>query len=268
VPNTTWNPSDKTANLTLTGGNLIGTTTSSADAWIRSVDPQRTGKFYWECTLNTIVGSNTYVGVATRWANLTNSTTVGECWAVKSSNITIDGANSGSGLGTWANGDVLCIAVDLSARLIWFRRGATGNWNGSGTANPATGTGGFSSNYLGGGYDTHPAIHLQSTSDQITANFGDSAFIGAVPSGFTSGWPSGVTTGTNALFTQSAVEHWITVDPPAQVTQVALEQWTVTSSVGVQALVTQIALEMWAPLAVVPPRPRRVQNIQRRTRFT
>jgi hypothetical protein len=39
-------------------------------------------------------------------------------------------------------GSVVEICVDIDARLFWLRVSA-GNWNGSGTANPATGVGGI-----------------------------------------------------------------------------------------------------------------------------
>ena len=47
MANTTWNPADKSATMTLSGGNLIATG-SSWIAWVRAVDKKTTGKFYWE----------------------------------------------------------------------------------------------------------------------------------------------------------------------------------------------------------------------------
>lgn len=43
---------------------------------------------------------------------------------------------------SWSSGDTLCIALDLDNLLIWFRVNG-GNWNNSGTADPATSTGGL-----------------------------------------------------------------------------------------------------------------------------
>jgi hypothetical protein len=84
------------------------------------------------------------------------------------------------------------------------------------------------------------------TSDAITANFGDTAFAGSVPSGFTSGFVIG---NNYVINTQAAVEEWHAPSPDAQVTQLAAEQWLRTNP---DAQVTQLALEEWTP---VPPPP-------------
>jgi hypothetical protein len=272
MPNTTWNPSDKGSIITLSGGNLIATSTGGATQSVRAIDKQVTGKFYWEVTCNIWTSTVTNTGIVS--GNLPTSATFNEtnysCVLLRNGGVTVNASSTGISFGTIANGTVVCIAFDASERKIWFRLGAAGNWNNSATANPATGSGGVFVS-LGLAYPAYPGLTLVTVNDQTTANFGDTAFIGAVPSGFTSGWPSGATADTNAIATQTALEQWTAPVPDAQITQVALEQWTVITSVGVQALVTQIALEMWAPLAVIPPpppRPRRVQNIQRRTRFT
>jgi hypothetical protein len=85
-------------------------------------------------------------------------------------------------LGASVSGDIVCVAVDTANKRIWFRRNA-GNWNNSGTANPATNTGGFDITYLGS-----PIFALATTqgftTPSITANFGASAFSFTIPSGF------------------------------------------------------------------------------------
>lgn len=231
MANTTFNPSDKGANITLTGSNLIATLSSTGNQSVRAIDKQVSGKFYWECTGNTLAGSLAGVGIAAITAVLANSLSSGASAGTCSLNrnagqIYVDGTIvSGISLGAINSGTVVCVAFDCDARLIWFRLGAAGNWNASAPANPATGAGGVLTT-IGRGIPAYPAITLGNTSgDQITANFGDSAFTGTVPSGFTSGFTAGVTTSTNALATQAAVEHWITTNPDAQVTQVALEHW-------------------------------------------
>jgi hypothetical protein len=122
---------------------------------------------------------------------------------------------------------VVCIALDAGARLIWFRVGAAGNWNGSAVNNPATGVGGVAITNLGVGIQIYPSVCFGVIGDQITANFGDSAFTGAVPAGFTSGFTAGVVSPSNELATQIAAEHWGVGDPAlsVQLTQIAVEQW-------------------------------------------
>jgi hypothetical protein len=71
---------------------------------------------------------------------------------------------------------------------VWFKKQGGTNWNNSGTANPATGVGGLLLSGAG-------AIYLLGTlfgntpGDTGTVNFGATAFIGTVPSGFTA-WGS------------------------------------------------------------------------------
>jgi hypothetical protein len=89
-------------------------------------------------------------------------------------------------LGTWANGTVGGIAVDLDNRKIWFRKAPAGNWNNSGTADPATNAGGVT--IPAGTMVPFVTFGAAAAGFVWTANFGASTFTGAVPSGFTSGW--------------------------------------------------------------------------------
>jgi len=244
MANTTWNPSDKSASITLTGSNLIATTSGSGS--LRAVDKQITGKFYWELTATTFTASTSGIGIASSVAtplttNLASMT--GTASVSRSGVIFVDATSTGISLGTITSGTVVGIAVDCSSRLIWFRLGAAGNWNNSASANPATGSGGVATPGLGVGIPVFPAASLMLASDAVTANFGDSAFTGSVPSGFTSGFTAGITSSTNALATQAAAEHWLTTNPAAQVTQVAIEHWAVPPLPAVQ--VTQFAVEEW-----------------------
>ena len=194
MANTTWNLSDKSANVTLSGGNLTATQASGSTCGVRAAHQQSAGKYYWECTCTTFGGIGGDVGFATLSASF--STTLAGVTApvpsvavAKTGPIWSNAVNSGSTLGTINNGNVVCVAVDLSGQRIWFRLGAAGNWNGSGTANPATGTGGVAIT-LGNGVAAYPQINFNAVNDTFTANFGDAAFTGSVPSGFTAGFPT------------------------------------------------------------------------------
>jgi hypothetical protein len=87
-------------------------------------------------------------------------------------------------------GTLTGIAVDLDARKTWFRKGAAGNWNGLviGSENPAAGLGGV---VMAATISFLPVVVFGpgAGSDYIL-NAGASAFVGAVPSGFTAGWPA------------------------------------------------------------------------------
>jgi hypothetical protein len=118
-----------------------------------------------------------------------NSATTGVNFYPNSGGIFAGGVNTGIGLGGRSVNDVIGYAVDLDNRRIWIRPNPGSNWNNSGTANPATNVGGI----------TIPAGTMVpfctfggasgTAGSSFKANFGASAFAGAVPAGFTAGWP-------------------------------------------------------------------------------
>lgn len=194
MANTTWNPSDKNANVSLSNGNLTTTGAANQQGSIRGVAGRTSGKCYWEVTLTT-TGSGSGTGLANINAVLANLTTAsaanstGCAWINYSGAIYIDGS-SVLAMGAVADGTVVCMALDIDNKRMWFRLGAAGQWNGSGTANPATNVGGLTVPF-GAALAAYPldlyAFPVAATSH--TANFGDSVFTGAVPSGFTAGFP-------------------------------------------------------------------------------
>lgn len=185
---TSWNPAD-IHNITLSNGNLTATsgTGGAGFAGVRAVSGKSSGKYYFEITTTTF--SAAYVGLAKSTNNLTGNTT--DAVALNAGGtILVNGAVI-SGVGTigLGGGAIVGIAVDLTNSLIWFRVGASGSWNAlSGSANnPATGIGGVNISTIAA--TLFPMFSTASSSSQnVTANFGASAFNGAVPSGFTSGW--------------------------------------------------------------------------------
>jgi len=248
MANTTWNPSDISAGITLSNGNLTATR-STGNGGCRSVDKQIGGKFYWEVTATTFLTSTSSIGVmspVSAFVSLSTQASALSSGVNQAGSVCVDGVSAGVSLGTVASGAVVCIAYDITNRLIWYRLGAAGNWNNNVANNPATGVGGVSTT-LGVGIPVYASIYLGQSTETITANFGGSAFTGAVPAGFTSGFTSGVTSPTNAIATQSALEQFFATNPPAQVTQVTIEQWATTATVSGQAMVTQVALEQWVP---------------------
>lgn len=189
--NTTWSPTDKT-NVTLTGSNLIAACTGNGGA--RSAHSLSSGKYYWENSYTTVQTNTLTAGIALAAANLAGLTT--NCARINRTNgrILINAVDSGASISggvAVAQGSAIGFAVDFTAKLLWARQGAAGNWNGSGTANPATGTGGLSITSIAGALF---ALMAGQNLDKVTANFGDTAFTGAVPAGFTSGFPVAVTT--------------------------------------------------------------------------
>ena len=82
-------------------------------------------------------------------------------------------------------GNITSLAVDIDNKLIWFRVNG-GNWNASGTANPATGAGGISISAISPTGGVWLCCCLNDVADAATLNVGNSAFSYTVPSGFTS----------------------------------------------------------------------------------
>lgn len=196
-----WDAATVTA-VTLSGSNLVatntGTTSADQGAHVAAASGKTAGKYYFEITWTAIAsgaGSNSSIGVGTTASTYTamgNGGTTGIVEYIGDS-VYSNGANITGNLlgGPWSAGQVAGVAVDLDNRKIWFRKSPSGFWNSgvSGTNDPATNVGGL----------TIPAGTMVpfvtfggsggAASNVMTANFGASAFIGAVPSGFTSGWP-------------------------------------------------------------------------------
>lgn len=192
---TTLDPATISVAVTLSNGNTTAANaaTSGVDGGAKGLaaDALASGKFYFEWTSDIGNGGDNGIGIGTpasTYPGLGASATVGAL-VFRSGSFYVNGTSL-AGLGVLANGNVLGFAVDFTNHLIWAKNiTQAGLWNASGTANPATGIGGFtlpSGSFL-------PAVSFSaSTTGQATLNAGASSFIGAVPSGFTSGWP-GVT---------------------------------------------------------------------------
>jgi len=185
-----WSTTDK-SNITLSNSNLTATATAiSTLGGVRSNIGKSTGKYYFEFTLNqfhTGGPNNPGVGLVNGTQGLTSIST-NYVVLEKAGNCYINGV-SPFGLGTRSNGDIIGIAVDFTNSLVWIRVAPSGNWNNSGTANPATGTGGASISAMSGvSLFAWFQLGNPASADAVTANFGGSAFSGTVPSGFNSGW--------------------------------------------------------------------------------
>jgi len=180
------------SNVTLSGGNLVVTSTSTSTnqgAHVDAASAKTAGKYYFELTLtsNASVGGNNGIGIGTTastYAAMGSNATTGNM-TFASGNVYAGGAiQSGINIGTFATGQIVGLAIDLDNRRAWFRKAPAGNWNASGTANPATNTGGI---VIPAGTMV-PFVTFNATSNTWTVNFGMAGFTGAVPSGFTSGW--------------------------------------------------------------------------------
>ena len=254
MPNTTFNPSDKTAGISLSGGNLVAQGTAANQA-VRAIDRRTSGKFYWEVT-PTVSVANIGIGVANGAVALSSlssvnaATSIGCAWATNSGavgTLHIDGNQYLSVIGALVAGTPICIALDFDNCLIWFRNGAAGNWNGLAGANPATTSGGYTSPF-GATLAGYPLSLHTSTGSTHTANFGDTAFVGAVPSGFTGGFP----TGSPALIISNAGlirEALITTIPNIQLSGIVREVLLASNTtMELSGLVREVLLAGGAPI--------------------
>jgi hypothetical protein len=248
MANTTWSTTDR-LNVTLSGTNNLTVSAATAAGGVRTLDRNITGKFYFEYTHTTWIAS-AGAGLANAAAVLSTNAASGVNSTITNINgaITVNNATSLGSIGARTNGDVTGIALDLTNNLIWFRVAPSGNWNGSAAANPATGVGGFSIAPIAGARPLYGWVGTTAAATfSVTANFGDTAFVGAVPAGFTSGFTSGATPPTYEIGTQFVVDQWGTnPTPTANLTQIAVDQWIGPLATGVNVQLTQMIIEQWS----------------------
>jgi len=172
----------------LSNGNLTFETTTGNFSNVLAVQGSSTGKYYWEVTVGVLTGIS-QVGFGNAAINLTSGAYMGQGnnavgWA-QDTNVYSNGGSL-TAIAPFVQSDILSVAIDFTAKLVWFRRNA-GNWNNNGSANPATGAGGISFASLGAG-PYYAAVCVQNNGDKMTANFGATAFAQSQPSGFGT-WP-------------------------------------------------------------------------------
>jgi hypothetical protein len=184
---TTWNPADKgTTNTILSNANLTygaGASNTTNDG-CRSTVGRTTGKLYFELT-TAGTSSTVMLGVGTSSAifNVILSGSGGS-FAVYTTNghIWNNATDTTISIGAPTAGTVYCYAIDLVNMRGWIRKDG-GNWNNSGTANPATNTGGQDISWLSGAVYVLVASNVNAN-PIVTANFGATSFAQAIPSGF------------------------------------------------------------------------------------
>lgn len=185
----TWNPADKDADITLSSGNTIATTNGTGVTGVRDTASHTTGKYYGEFTSQSTMSSFYGLGLATSAWNFNavdglGGDTVSVAWAINGT-VYINNNSIGTAEAATASGTVISMAVDLDAKLIWFRVNG-GNWNNSGSANPATGAGGFALTGLSAGAFFSAFGDTGVVGDGVLWT-GSAPFAESVPSGF-SAW--------------------------------------------------------------------------------
>lgn len=170
----TWNPSDKSANITLSLGNLRADHPGSAYDFVRATVGKSSGKWYWEVYWNS--GTLVSIGVATNVSSPTGNWlgVNAETWGVMSvngfhynNNVAVDTMFS-----PMSNATTYGFALDMDAgALTVYKNNVIGSSTISGLS----------------GKTIYPATSSFGGANQVTANFGASAFTYTPPSGYTAG---------------------------------------------------------------------------------
>lgn len=168
---------------TISGGGLIYT--AGANGFCRANRPI-TGPCYWEVTPTNLGGSSAFTGIGS--TSITMNALQSSAGAIHfdvSGNVG-QAANVLGTIATWAINQRQDWAFDPINMLLWIRV-AGGNWNNSGTADPATGVGGLAvpATFTPfGGMD--PAFSAAAAGAAATFVFAAANFAGVLPTGFLS----------------------------------------------------------------------------------
>lgn len=186
----TFDPANKHADIALSAGNLAATkVTADALRSVRSTLGVSSGKHYFEFRLDVNGNDTPYarVGVGTSAVSLASFVGNNESgWGYYQGDGRRYTNNAGAFYGTaWTdNGDVIGVALDMDAGMVWFSK--NGVWQGSG--NPVDGTNPAFSGLTGTIYAyASPYRATGGFAHKFTANFGATAFAYAAPSGFRAG---------------------------------------------------------------------------------
>jgi len=181
APAATWNSADKSANITLSGGDLTATSTAAGPNNVRSTIGKSTGKFYSEhvCTFSTGAEYSLCLG--------TTSAPLDQYGGGDTTNIAfyMDGTVYYNNtlittIQSTSSGQRVDMAVDLDADLVWWRT-ANGNWNNSGAASPGTGVGGIALGVAGTVYVMASMLY---NAEINVAAFAAGSWAGSNPSGY------------------------------------------------------------------------------------
>jgi hypothetical protein len=187
----TLSPTDKHAEITLSGGDLTATRSAAASQkyGVRCTHgfTQSTPKFYYEVTCNVRTGQNYSIGTCDIGAPLSGyhfgvqsrEDTWG--WLSNPRNYYKGSYTSLSGGGSVAT-DVLMVAIDPANKSIWY--GKNGTWLTS--SDPGAGTGAHRTNLFVVATTLYPGWSAYQATESVTYNFGATSFAHSIPSGFVS----------------------------------------------------------------------------------
>lgn len=187
-----WNTEDASPSITVTNELRNAQSTAAGNHFIRANKVRATGKWYFEVSMVTVVGGNTGAGLANALADAATLAggDAGEGFIqFRSGNVYYNGASQFTN-GNMGAGGLLQVAYDADAHLAWVRF-QSGNWNGSGTANPGTGAGGVDVSAIDEG-GLFPVLIFGTANDSAIGAFAVGDLVNAPPSGFLAWGEGGV----------------------------------------------------------------------------
>jgi hypothetical protein len=151
LPITTWNPSDKSASVSLSSGDTVATNDTFGRHAVRAVAGKSTGKWAFRVTPTIGTSVETLIGIATSSASLNNGIGLDDnAYGYNASNGVVYKNTVGQATyQLYSSGQPVDVCCDFDNNRMWVRRN-NGNWNNDATANPATNTGGLDISALTG----------------------------------------------------------------------------------------------------------------------
>lgn len=181
-PYATWSTTNKSNNITISGGGLKYTCNTTNFGMGIATIGKNSGKWYWEITVNTKVGASETIGMCSfipipsnaQFPGTTGTTSFAVRLASGSQCVRYNSSFSGAGCsGGYTVGDVIGMAFDADAGTCGIYKNGVLQYT-------------FTS--MTTGVTWYPAsISNGTTNDACTANFGASAFAYSVPSGYNPG---------------------------------------------------------------------------------
>lgn len=178
---TTLDPNAKSSGITLSGSNLIATSTAAGNA---ATTRNLTGKHYFEAVITTLAGTPA-VGLVNQLFVFSTALLGADTnsLAYKSSGAVVVNGVTLATIATFIVTNRIDCAVDPANRFIWFRV-AGGNWNNNVANDPATGVGGIDISSMNLG-TLRGAVGASATGTVWTMTF-STPFVGTPPTGFVS----------------------------------------------------------------------------------
>lgn len=136
VTTTTFNPSDKGANITLSNGNLTATGNSITQGFVRTVNGYSSGKRAVSFAVTTAPG---WYGIINGTDANSNFPSSARFALAHDGSFFAGSSSSSANFGVPANGDVYDVAWDMTLQKAWFRK--NGVWQGTGGDPNASGPG-------------------------------------------------------------------------------------------------------------------------------